>query len=322
MHASTHNPGHHPSIEELSQNLDATLKGALPCISCRYDLQGISIRDVCPECGTAVRATILNKVDPEADEFRPLLAPRLTATGLMVWAVAGFGAAACIWAIRIAELLNNISTWHIRTEWATPVMLALVALSGLALVGLVRPVRGMPLRRSLAAMVAMLGYLPLLWLLTRIHEEIDPLGPAPYFSNAALSERSLLRIAMAVCLIGILLLIRPNAGDLVRRCMAMRTGRVGRQTLLAMVAVLAVMIFGDLLRIWAGALPSTAASTRDVLLYIGKTIILLGSLLLTLGLYHVVLDARRIGGVLLRPPPSMRDILGPDTPADSPTGPS
>ncbi len=318
MHASAHETGE-TSLEAITQNLDATLMGALPCIGCGYDLQGISIRDVCPECGTAVRATILNKVDPQADEFKPLATPRFTAWMLIVWAVAAFVAAMGIWAVRCAEFLNSISRWHIRPGWALTMTAIAAGVSGIALVGLIRPVRGKPSWRVGAAICSMALYVPLLWILHRIHRVIDPLSPAPYFSNEALPERSLMRIAGAICLIGILLLIRPNARDLVRRCMAMRTGRVGRQTLLAMVAVLGLMIIGDLLRIWAGSLPSTSVAMRDVLLYLGKTIILIGSLLLTLGLYHVVLDARRIAGVLLRPPPSLRDVLGKEVVPESPS---
>ena len=39
---------------ETEERLGLSLLGSLPCITCRYDLKGISIRGVCPECGTPI----------------------------------------------------------------------------------------------------------------------------------------------------------------------------------------------------------------------------------------------------------------------------
>src|SRR5690606_27754218 len=57
------------------------LKGDLLCIGCGYNLRGLSIREMCPECGIPVRATILGVIDPMADELAPIPRPRLVATG-------------------------------------------------------------------------------------------------------------------------------------------------------------------------------------------------------------------------------------------------
>ena len=304
----------HPESDgppEIPANLDAILQGRLPCITCHYDLQGISIRDLCPECGTAVRATILSEVDPKADELKPLTAARFTAMSLAVWAVAGFAASVCVWVLRVAEMLESLLGQRIAADWAVPFLLAATTICGVAMLGLIRPVRLQPAWKTIAAAFGALLFIPLVWLLFEMHAVYDRSAGPPYFSTrGADPERTLLRLGTSATLAAILILIRPNARDLVRRCLALRTGRVGRQTLLAMVAVLGLASLGDVLILWASVLPSTAVAFADVLLYLGRTLILLGSLLLTLGLYHVILDSRRIGGVLLHPPPSMDQVIG------------
>src|SRR5690606_19927036 len=80
-------PGESPTRSQITeadpeQAISLSLSGAMPCISCGYNLQGLSVVGVCPECGAAVRATILATIDPQAEELTPLLTPRLTSLGL------------------------------------------------------------------------------------------------------------------------------------------------------------------------------------------------------------------------------------------------
>ena len=64
----------------------AVLEADVHCARCGYNLRGISIRSVCPECGAAVRATILAVVDPHASELQPIRHPWPVAAGLVLWA--------------------------------------------------------------------------------------------------------------------------------------------------------------------------------------------------------------------------------------------
>ena len=84
------------------------LTGGMPCVRCRYDLRGLTVRGMCPECGTAIRATILARVDPLAKELQAVHTPRLTAGLLVLWASGALGAAVCSWVPRVVEALNRL----------------------------------------------------------------------------------------------------------------------------------------------------------------------------------------------------------------------
>ncbi len=81
--------GPHPPAPDRGSSgvarLSRELAGDLPCIQCGYNLRGLTVKGMCPECGTSVRATLLAVVDPMAGEFRPISFPRLTAYGMLVW---------------------------------------------------------------------------------------------------------------------------------------------------------------------------------------------------------------------------------------------
>jgi len=107
--------GAHGQVVLDESHLDRELGGELPCSVCHYELRGLSIRGVCPECGTAVRATILFRVDPMADEFRPLTSPWFTAQSLVLWSIGGLVAAVGFWLVHVfaygrAELGLSIRT--------------------------------------------------------------------------------------------------------------------------------------------------------------------------------------------------------------------
>src|SRR5215831_18001819 len=88
---------------ERAVDLARELGGDLPCAACRYNLRGLSVRSVCPECGTPVRATILFTVDPYASVLRPITWPRATAAGLILWSMGALGAAVLTWVLRGAD---------------------------------------------------------------------------------------------------------------------------------------------------------------------------------------------------------------------------
>src|SRR5262245_48877512 len=103
------NPGQEPKPPRVSTDsaifpkaereaIARELTGDLPCVRCRYNLRGLSVRAPCPECGTPVRATLLAVVDPFAGELQPVSRPRLIVAGLIAWSLGGFGSALCVWA--------------------------------------------------------------------------------------------------------------------------------------------------------------------------------------------------------------------------------
>ncbi len=296
-----------------SVDLDAALLGSLPCCVCGYDLRGMSIRGICPECGTAIRATILYRVDPEADEFRPMHLPIVMAWSVRLWPLAGAVAAIAIW-------INRIEEWWGQRQAATETIWTLVAwwaivASGVAALPLVRPVRGLRWWKSLAALLGILSYAAVLVgyeLVVRADRGRAP----PYVGRPPDPDRLAAHLLMCAGMLGVLLGLRPVLRERVRRSLALRTGRVDRQTLLAMAAVVAGAMAGDLLR-----LASPAAGPLDaVLAHTGTMVIAVASMLLTLGLVSAIVDGWRISQAILTPSPALRDVLarGEDCQSGSP----
>lgn len=295
----------------LSPRLDSALTGRLPCVVCGYELQGLSIRGVCPECGAAVRATILYQVDPEADEFKPMLTPRLTAWALMALSIAALVIMVAGWSTRIADAFSLLALRRPPTGLAGPVALGAAVLGAISLFALVRPSRETPLRRSMAIVGAILAFVPLAWSNWVIQTGLDPLHPAPFIESAWRpgGQRSLLRLIFGASGIAILLGFRPVARELVRRSLALRTGRVDRQTILAMVIALLIAAVGDVLHLIVGEFPG--ARWGGYLEAFGTLLIILGSAFLSLGLVGATIDSWRVRGAILTPSPSLQQVMGP-----------
>lgn len=305
----------------LSPRLDAALTGRLPCVVCGYELQGLSIRGVCPECGAAVRATILYQVDPDADEFKPMRTPRLTAWCLVICAVGSLLLMVAGWAPRLADIVGMMSLRRPPTALAAGLSVLAAAVSGVCMLGLIKPSRETPLRRSFGVMIAALAFAPLAWAIWTIHGEIDPVNPAPFIDPAWRpgGRRTMFRLIFGASAIAILLGFRPVARELVRRSLALRTGRVDRQTLFAMVGALLIAATGDVLHLIAGALPS-AETTNSLLSVAGTMFVAVGSGFLTLGVVGAAIDSWRVRGAILTPAPSLRQIIGPADPLDPSAG--
>lgn len=299
------------AFRRQSEGIGLQLSGRLPCCVCKYDLQGLSVRGVCPECGTAVRATILYAVDPEADAFQPLPAPTLTALGLVLWPAGAIAASLLMWAPRLADFAEKSAMgWTrglAREPWLAPAIIGCVAVSMLGAATLIAPVRALSAAHRLSAALGVLAYGPLLWALWQIHGRIDPHLAAPYVVAKPDLERTMWRLAAGTCIVVILLSLRPNARRLVARSLTLRTGRVDRQTLLGMAVAAGIAAFGDGLRVLAlRAGPGPGSILEDG----GTVMILAGSLLLTAGFISALFDGVRIGRAIRTPSPGIRQVLG------------
>ncbi|MEM8834722.1 MAG: hypothetical protein AAGD00_02770 [Planctomycetota bacterium] len=296
--------GHEPT--ESARALDAQLRGTLPCVTCKYDLQGIPISGICPECGTAVRATILWRVDPEADEFRPMVSPALASLCLIGWSLSSLVAVLASWLPRVSEFLGGFMLHPPGFAWSTPLTIVAGAAGGLCLLGIIYPVRGGSKLKSLGAAVACLAYIPLLWAVARVRFTIDPVAPFVYGIDGSPEPRLHYRLLIGLCLCVVLLGFRPNARELVKRSLALRTGRVDRQTIYAMVGAVGVAMIGDLVRLGGLSLGSAAPWWLD---QVGVMLVGLGSLLLTLGMVSAFVDSWRIARAIRTPSPTLRDIV-------------
>ena len=296
------------------------LTGDLPCVRCGYNLRGLSVRTVCPECGASVRATILAVVDPHAGELQPLSMPRLTAVGLLLWAGAAVAVALLTWGMRVSDVVE-LSGWGVVAHgWAPVVGAALIALSGLGAVALIRPHGQIPGTKIRSACLGVVAYVPLGLLYWRLHGVYDPIRARPYFQlDEADPNRVVLRLLTGAASILIILSLRPNARLLVARSMLLRQGRVDRQALIAMVAALLVAAAGDMLHLTASARGGGGGAIGDLARMGGTFLIAVGSMLLTLGLAGVLVDCVRLVPVILEPAPSLAQVLGRDPRDDRPT---
>jgi hypothetical protein len=294
---------------ERAPAIATDLTGDLPCIGCGYNLNGLSIRDVCPECGIAVRATILAMVDPMAEELRPIRRPRLVAYGMIVWAWAAIAAALGVWADRLADV---VGIWLDR-----PVALALperVSLAGIALSGLAAAVFVCPFRRPKAwdtvkAAGGVLLYIPLLFVHYKLHVEYDanPNTGIPFIGPEGIDDgRSMFRLAENLIIVLIVLGLRDHAVSLAERSLVMRTGRVDTQPMIALVASLGLASLGDGLHLAFGGMNGIAA---DLLYTFELIVIAVGSFLFTLGLIGIGADVVRLRPVLLKPAPGLTDVF-------------
>lgn len=292
-----------------------SLRGSLPCFVCGYELKGLSIRSVCPECGTAVRGTILYRVDPQADEFKPIRFPRLTAWGIRFWGTGAATSAIALWVLRLSEysgLTNKRSGAD--SIWSLLSIVALL-LSAIGAIALVRPNRWIRPVKSILAGIGVLWYAVILaGLVIVIRTDMDKI-PAYGHDRSLDAMREFGRIIFGFGVLGVLLCLRPMAREMVRRSLALRTGRVDRQTILAMSGVVIVGLIGDTIRwlVATGVLDGTAGVAD----FVGRLLVVFSSLLLTLGLISAAVDSWRISNAILTPSPTMAELFGEDRPASS-----
>ncbi|MEK6703386.1 MAG: hypothetical protein AABZ53_14085 [Planctomycetota bacterium] len=290
--------------------LARVLGGPLPCARCRYDLKGLSVRSVCPECGTPVRGTILATVDPLASELQPIRFPLLISGGLLTWSAASLAAALIVLVLRVNEISAGFRHPLIGDVPILRVLpAALVVVAGLGSLSLVRPHAGISVLHSFAALLGSLAHLPLAYLMWQIHDVIDVLEPAPFSvqpGHALL--RSMLRLGCAACLTIIILGVRPNGRLLVSRSLLMRTGRVDRQTMLVILGAVGLAALGDALRL---ANPALEADSTEVFRQIGSLFIAVGSTLVLAGLVGILADAFKLRYSITSRPLSLSSILPP-----------
>ncbi|MBA4029283.1 MAG: hypothetical protein C0475_09170 [Planctomyces sp.] len=301
--------------------LERTLRGDLPCVTCRYELRGLSVLGVCPECGTAVRATILAAVDPHADELQPIRARWRVAAGLLVWN--GSAAAAALW---LAAVLAMEVAWAVGRlsgpapglpRWGWWVVAGLIALSGAGAWMFARPTQHTSRRTAWAARLGGLTHgvivAGVLW-----EAGLRADAPAARWTGPAgtdqlwepAPERTAARALALLGCAAAVLLVRPVARQLVARSLALRTGRVDRQTLAAVSACALLMLAGDLCGL-AGRGQEGLAGLAMTILGVGG--MALGALLLSLGVLGAMADSVRIARAVRAPAPSLREVLaGPE----------
>ena len=331
--ASSHSGGFEPDATGVPPDTDAalniaarlerSLQGALPCVHCGYDLQGMSVLGVCPECGTAVRATILAVVDPLASELKPVLHPRMTAAGIIMWVGAWTGAMLVTWYSTLHHLMLNWYPGNANNSFMATwgyICAGFMLIAAVGAVGIARPHAGTPMRFRVLAWIGALLHVAMFVIAFDLGGLTS--GPVSEWQAAALwhptPDRTLWRIAADLVGLLIIICLRPNARTLVARSLALRTGRVDRQTMLASAAAIVVLLLGDILGLIAVNQP---AGRGELLLTAAIVVMAMGGLLMTLGLLSSLVDAVRIARAIIRPGPSIQQVLGDDAASHSRGGP-
>jgi len=283
------------------------LTGELYCIGCNYDLRGLSIRSDCPECGIPVRATILGIVDPLADELVPLTKPKLTAIGLNAWSMGALVAVMMIWVLRIAEVMREYtsSSWTPRfIPWIGIVALVISMIGGVSMIRIHRKITRF---EAIRAALAIALYAPMITVYTAIYSSQDFITPSPLLNpGASTLDRSIMRVLLFVFVAGVIWGLRPSAVGLAVRSVVVRTGRVDRQSLYAVLASLGIAAIGDLIQIFN---EFVSVGFNDVLSIVSVVVISLGSVLFTVGMINICIDTIRLYPVLVRPGVGLHDIF-------------
>lgn len=300
-------PPNNPSPPEPSFRLAKDLTGDMLCLKCSYNLRGLSITQLCPECSLPVKATLLAVVDPLADELAPLRSPRFIGIGIVLWPLGAILVCVVVWGLRLRELVPSIGVPLIPRWWINVGLIGFL-LSGVGALSLVLPYRSTA-RGSIARnLVGVLLYVPAAWCFWQIHARIDMQAAMPYASIETPHEfRSVARLGVMLCSVGILATLRPIARAMFARSVLVREGRVDRQQMVALMGAFLLSASGDLVQIAGNSIaviPADLTRTVEVLL------VALGSVLITLGLFGLLRDSLRVYPVICSNPLGLADILG------------
>lgn len=289
------------------------LTGDLPCARCGYNQRGLSILASCPECGLPVKATILALVDPRADELKEISHPRLVQLGLLAWTACAFAASVCIWILRGSQIASDMLGSRLSTGITPWLAIAFMIASGIGALALIRPHRELSKRDVIPAVFGLACYIPLIWASWQIIFHIDPGHHSVYgLPTHVPPERTALRLIVGLSIIGIALLLRPNAVRLAQRSVLVRTGRVDRQPMAALAAAAGLAMMGDLINL---LIPYAGSRLSDLAYLLAAALIAVGSFLLTVGMFSLTMDAWRVRQVIAAPGIGLTDIFDDGKPA-------
>jgi hypothetical protein len=284
------------------------LTGELICIGCGYNLRGLSIREMCPECGMSIRATLLGIVDPHAEELESLSSPRLSGNGIVLWSMGALVACASVWILRIDEIVRaKLAVNAGLGSWVSLIGAIALILSGIGALTLIRPHRRVGRLMAIRAAIGVSAYIPVTMMYWVVYRGFDQSATMPLIQPGDQDlERSILRLGMFVGVVVIVLGIRPNALMLAMRSVIVRTGRVDRQSMYALLSSFGVAAAGDALNvigIYSGGV------VGDLLSQLHVVLVALGSVLITLGIVNIVIDTIRLRPVLLHRGVGLGDVF-------------
>ncbi len=304
----------------------------LRCVSCGYNLKRIALNRACPECGLAVRRTLLYVVDPALSEIASLQNAVKLGLFLTVIPFLLFASTVVLWIPHLLFVIENLSS-SLRTplfgDWfVSRVVTAGVILSaGVLLFGGLRHPAGQKRRQTydrglFRAAVGLILWGAFVFAIAWFDHKNDSGQSSLYNRHNINIVRSVLRLgadaALFLSITGFPAILR----FLALRSLYHRVTQVSQQGFLAMGVAVGVMAAGDLSWITAALLygghsnGSGVASTTalkpgvELAAQFGTVLVIVGGAMLTLAMANAVIDAARLARRIAGPRFTMKQIVG------------
>lgn len=291
----------------------AVLRRSLHCIRCRYQLRGLSLVRGCPECGLLVERTVETIIDPEASDLPALRNPRAVGIGLLGLTTSMAMAAGLLVARPLLSRIElaadvRLGRWSDLVPPAAPWAAACMLGLGIWCTLLLSPPRGQaPVAIAARAVIGVRVGLLIAALGAVVMAVLDARPPLEGVEQAVVG-------LVGAAAIWTLLSLRSIRSVIGERSRQYRTGGTSRQGLREM----AIAIVGVL----AGELIATLARGPEgaPIAFIGAAISVVSVLMLLVGFGYLVVNAAWILRALVKPPPTLADLIRPGpAPAPIPT---
>jgi hypothetical protein len=317
-----------PGTTKLTAEFVGTvIAPSVDCRGCGYDLQGLRVDGRCPECGAPLAPTIEALLDPATARLPRLANPRGVGNALW-WLTVILVVALAL--LVITPVWNRVGlpdrVWGIPLPSSLPILACIAACLGLLPVAVLRPAPGSETAAAVRweLWLLVIGLLGLavgavtLWMLWRSPQPgtgpFPLLAPLPLLSATKSAPTG--HVVTMLLLSGSLVCLLAGIGGVLEaigaRSTAYRRSRAGRQGVHAMIACAAAMGLGALVQ-WLTA----RLDGPGWLFEMGKTVLSVSSLMLLIGLLYLLLTAWGIRTALIRPPPTIDELLVPALPADT-----
>jgi hypothetical protein len=295
----------------------AVIAAPLGCRRCGYDLRGLRADGQCPECGLDNWLSVVDTVDPDASRLPRLHDPRAVGNAVLVITACMMIAVIALIAPSVATQVEALAArgpgrivpplvWHGALLAALMAVPAMAALVGLA------PPRGREPTAAVWRNIAMLALGFVAWgviavVRWRLDMRMTVIPPPPELAV----PRTVCHLVMAGAAILALLAVRDVLAIIGTRSREYRTARGGRQRIRDMIAAVAGIAAGDLVRLFG--ITTDSAGMRAI----GTIVSWISVFMLVVGLAYLAMNVWWIRQALRRPPPAYDELLLPPLPDDT-----
>lgn len=300
-----------------------TVRVTVHCLNCGYNLKGIDAAGRCPECGAPVQPTLQAVISADGGPLALLKSARVVAVSLVCLLSAVLCNAVLLWVPYLAAVVSQIrspaapprpdlSLWHM----AAVGLLAAIALT--ATVGLASPTGAeaqREYRRGLNWVRAGVIFWAILHLGLLLHDAMLPVPRREWWDLFRMSmTRSALRIGLDVALLTVVLGLRPVVAFLALRSPPHRRGGgASRQGLVALGVAILIVLTGDAAALFASTLRNLGWLRGGLADNVGVVLamtLMVGSIMLTIALLNLTVDALRLAGNLVKRTYPLEEVIG------------